>query len=345
MNNNNISVTIGIPIYNVADCLEPSLLSALSQTYQNIEYILVDDCGTDNSMEIAERIISQSDRKDRVRIVHHTVNKGLGEARNTAIAHTETDYLYFMDSDDILPLDAIDNLVQLAIKYDHPDIVIGSHVQRTIAGEENVIKSSDNECFLNNRRNILAYYKHHNITVSSWNKLFSVTFLKRNNIRYIHRIHEDHYFALQELQFADSIVLTSTVTYQYLLRTGSITNGLGYSEKTVNALCQVQQDIKTFVKTNNSNGVVIYNSYIKLMYLTFSLALNINPQIAKSVIDKSALQVKDLKYLFWPGKNLYVKAFLLSALSPKNFRYKFIVILFSIIDNLLRIKKKWIGVE
>lgn len=337
MENNQITVTIGIPIFNVADCLEPSLLSALSQSYQNIDYVLVDDCGTDNSMEIAERIISTSNRKDHVTVVHHSINKGLGEARNTIIAHAKTDYLYFMDSDDILSLDAIEFLVQLAVKYNHPDIVIGSFVQKAISGEEKVIKSSDNECFLN-RRNILDYYKHHSITVSSWNKLFSVFFLKGNNIRYIHRIHEDHFFALQELHYANSIVLTPSITYQYLLRNGSITNGLGYSEKTVNALSQVLKDLNAFIKTNHSNDVFYYRSYIQLVVFSFRLALGINRDIAKTIIEKSSLQVKDLKYLIWPSANIYVKACLLSVLVPQIYRYKCTLFLFRIMAFLLSVK-------
>ena len=78
-------VTIVMPVYNVAPYIERALLSAIRQTYSNLEIILVDDCGKDDSIQIAGQIIAQYDTKHKVRIIHHDHNRGLSAARNTGL--------------------------------------------------------------------------------------------------------------------------------------------------------------------------------------------------------------------------------------------------------------------
>ena len=68
-------VTIVMPIYNVARYVERALVSALNQTYTNLEIICVDDCGRDNSMEIVERVQKLYDKNSKMRIIHHDHNR------------------------------------------------------------------------------------------------------------------------------------------------------------------------------------------------------------------------------------------------------------------------------
>ena len=101
-------ITISFPVYNVASTIERSLMSALNQTYSNIEYLIVDDCGSDNSMDILKNILHNTSRKDQVKIIRHSSNKGLGAVRNTSIENASGKYIYFMDSDDVLAADALE---------------------------------------------------------------------------------------------------------------------------------------------------------------------------------------------------------------------------------------------
>ena len=77
-------VSLAIPIYNVSLFVERALLSVLNQTYDNIEYLIVDDKGQDDSMDIVHRIIKDHPRGKDVRIIEHPYNIGLGATRNTA---------------------------------------------------------------------------------------------------------------------------------------------------------------------------------------------------------------------------------------------------------------------
>lgn len=104
-------VTLSMPIHNVAKFVKSSLLSALDQTYPNIEYLIVDDKGMDNSMAIIREVLASHPRQKVVRIIDHGTNRGQGDARNTAIQEGTGDYIYFMDSDDVITTDCIEKLV------------------------------------------------------------------------------------------------------------------------------------------------------------------------------------------------------------------------------------------
>ncbi len=93
-------VSIVIPCYNQAGFLPESIDSALAQTYQPVEVIVVNDGSPDNTEEVAKRY------GDRLRYVRR-VNGGVSAARNTGIAHVRGEYVKFMDSDDHLHLEAL----------------------------------------------------------------------------------------------------------------------------------------------------------------------------------------------------------------------------------------------
>lgn len=88
-------MTLVIPVYNQEDYLSEAIESALEQTVKFQEIIVVDDGSTDNSGKIADKYLGQ------VKVIHQ-VNKGLASARNTGIMNARTEYVCFLDADDIL---------------------------------------------------------------------------------------------------------------------------------------------------------------------------------------------------------------------------------------------------
>lgn len=117
-------VSVVIPVYNVEDYLAECLDSVLAQSYRNLDVIVVDDGSPDNSYEIA-RAYRRRDR--RIRIIRQA-NRGLGGARNTGIEHARGKYLFFMDSDDTLPRNAIEVLVN-SLSESGSDFAIGAPVR------------------------------------------------------------------------------------------------------------------------------------------------------------------------------------------------------------------------
>lgn len=91
-------VSIIIPAYNVAPWIEETLESVARQTFGDFECIIVNDCATDNTLDVATSWI----KKDkRFRIICRDINGGLSAARNTGIKYAIGDYISFLDSDDI----------------------------------------------------------------------------------------------------------------------------------------------------------------------------------------------------------------------------------------------------
>ena len=108
-----ISVSILTPIYGVEKYIEQCARSLFEQTYANIEYIFVNDCTPDHSIEILESIIAEyPERARQAHVIHHPHNKGVGAARQTALMAAQGDYIMFVDSDDFLPVDAVEKLIR-----------------------------------------------------------------------------------------------------------------------------------------------------------------------------------------------------------------------------------------
>lgn len=119
-------VSMLIPIYGVEKFIERCAISLFEQTYQNIEYIFVNDCTNDDSINVLERVINRyPNRKPFVRIINHAQNKGLAEARNTAVANAKGDFLIHVDGDDYIEGNFISSLVNEQKKCNF-DIVFGT---------------------------------------------------------------------------------------------------------------------------------------------------------------------------------------------------------------------------
>lgn len=118
-----MKVTVCIPVYNVEKYISRCLESVVNQTYKDLEIIVVNDCTPDNSIEIVEKFALND---HRIKIINHDKNKGLMMARKTAYTAATGDYITFCDSDDYLPLKAIETLLTFANKNDI-DIVSANH--------------------------------------------------------------------------------------------------------------------------------------------------------------------------------------------------------------------------
>ena len=117
-------VSVLVPIYNVEKYIGKCLDTLFKQTYQNLEYIFVDDCSTDSSIDILEKTIQKfPSRKDKVKLIRHAVNKGLSSARNTALMHSTGKYIIHLDSDDYFELTMIEDMV-LQANNNNADMVI-----------------------------------------------------------------------------------------------------------------------------------------------------------------------------------------------------------------------------
>jgi len=124
-----MKVSIVIPVYNVEPYIEACLQSVANQTLtEGVECLIVDDCGTDRSVAIAERFIEEYHGNIAFAILHHEHNRGLSAARNTGIRSATGEYLFFLDSDDRITSDCIESFDRLFREYPNVDYIQGSYV-------------------------------------------------------------------------------------------------------------------------------------------------------------------------------------------------------------------------
>lgn len=104
-NNNMDLVSIITPTYNSEKYIKETINSVLSQTYQNWEMIIVDDCSTDNTVRIIEE---EMEKNSRIRFIQLQENQGAAVARNTAINYANGRYIAFLDSDDLWEMNKLE---------------------------------------------------------------------------------------------------------------------------------------------------------------------------------------------------------------------------------------------
>lgn len=136
-----MKTTIIIPFYNREQYLYETLLSVESQSYKDFQVILIDDCSSDSSFDIAKSFV---DRNHHFMIIKNKIKQRQGKAKNQGIKYvlgilnkdmenieifgtlkSSSDYIFFLDSDDLLAPDALANLIDIATRK-KADLTIGS---------------------------------------------------------------------------------------------------------------------------------------------------------------------------------------------------------------------------
>ncbi len=167
-------VTIIMPVYNGEKYLKEAVGSILNQTYPDFLLLCIDDCSQDRSLEI----LNQFNDK-RIKVLQNNINKGIAYTRNRGIEMAETEYIAFLDDDDI----ALPYRLEHEIKYldCHPEIqVVGGH-QRQIDGVGNDINKQWSVCL--NPDYIKAYLLLNN-TVVNGSAMVRRKFVNKHNIRF-----------------------------------------------------------------------------------------------------------------------------------------------------------------
>lgn len=217
-------VTIGIPIFNSVDCIHNTLLSALSQSYPSIEFLLVDDACTDGTFEVVNNIIPTHDRGEDIHIISHQNNQGVSASRNQIIDKAQGEYLYFMDSDDLIADNTIELLMQNAQRFE-AEIVFGSYERIDLAGNRTVFQYPSLQLLKADELACFAYRKYGGIQASSCNYLISTKLIRDNHLYFIDTNYwEDFVFTFDLVTLISRAVLLPNITYSYICRENSLSH-------------------------------------------------------------------------------------------------------------------------
>lgn len=217
-------VTIGIPMYNVENFIERTMNSALSQTYQSIEYLVLDDGSDDRTLEVILKLQANHPRGNDIHIITHAENMGVSIARNRILEESQGEFLFFLDSDDIIREDAI-SLMMTQVKEHGADIVFGSMEKFFLTGERTIYQYPKMYFHHEDEFAIFSYRRYAGIQASACNFLVRMSIIRENGLSfYKSNYWEDFIFVLDLVTYIYRAVLLSDITYTYICRQNSLSN-------------------------------------------------------------------------------------------------------------------------
>lgn len=254
----NPTISIIIPIYNVEPFIKKCLQSVLNQTHGGFEAILVNDGSTDNSVAIAEDIVAGDSRF----ILVHQENRGLSAARNTGLKRVSGNFVFYLDSDDVLVTNALEllykaaqqhraDVVQGNFYYDYPDYLLLNNQQKKA------------EIICNRNEAMQALLEHKTVLNFAWGKLIATDLAKRHEFPE-GKFFEDTYWKAKIVHDCRTYVALKEPVLYYLQRSGGISGGFS-----IRNLDQLEAEVERlhFLEENYPPSYV--QQALKLLYLKF----------------------------------------------------------------------------
>lgn len=249
-------VSVLVPIYGVEKYIMRCAVSLFEQTYQNIEYIFVDDCSLDNSIKILKDVINRFPaRIEQVRLIKHEQNKGLACARNTAVQLATGTFLTHVDSDDWVENNFIELLVREQIRA-NADIV-SSGATFHYKNEKTAVLPKTTVSVKQMTIDLISGRINPNI----WGKLIRTSLYKKNNIKVKEGINLAEDFQVTPIlyYYSNNISYVSRCLYNYnLLNESSYVHNFG--KKNIEQGLESFKIIKDFFSNKDKE-------YIEAIYL------------------------------------------------------------------------------
>ena len=219
-------ISIIIPVYNVRKYIKQCITSVISQTYTNIEIILVDDESPDECGKICDEYAVKDDRI----VVIHQKNKGVSQSRNNAIKISKGEYITFIDSDDFVEKNYIEELYKLVEKNNADIAMIGNDEiidDKIRNNKEKIVGNFNSFEFLS------EMLQEKKITAVCWGKMY-----KKNLFQDERKCFDDNIKIAEDLKMNMSIIEecslisvdTSKKLYHYRINEDSVTKQNGNRE-------------------------------------------------------------------------------------------------------------------
>lgn len=259
-------VSVIIPVYNVEEYLRQALDSVVNQTLEDLEIICVDDCSTDNSLDILKEYASKD---SRFKIYQQKENQGQGVARNIALDMATGEYIAFLDPDDWIEPNMYEEMYKMA-RINNAHIVYSDYefyfedtkkTFRTNKSKELLtrfqIKLENNSSYSNKDIKKASFRALPNVV---WNKLYKRDYINKLNVRFSHhRLIEDHIFSIPLKILSENNFYTHNTYYHYRVYDTSST-----FSKEIPLNDVVFGEIKKFLIENNLSEEYEeeYNNYV-----------------------------------------------------------------------------------
>lgn len=274
-------ISVIVPIYNVEKYLRKCVDSLINQTYKNLEIILVDDGSPDNCPKICDEYAKQD---SRIKVMHKE-NGGLSDARNAGMNIATGEYISFIDSDDWIKSEMIEDMYNRMIE-DNSDLVSSGVLWVDEDGVEIRNATVSENCVLNTEQAMKELINDGKLKQHVWNKLYKADLIK--NIPFDKgKYHEDVFWSYKVIGEAERISIEKNSYYFYVQRSKSIM-GEKYSAKRLDALdamklrCEYTKD--KFPKLYN-NALSVYIGSC-MYHLQLALLADIDKAVIKNIISR-----------------------------------------------------------
>ncbi len=231
-------VSVIIPVYNTEKYLRKCLDSVCNQTLLDIEIICIDDCSTDNSLNILKEYASKD---NRIKLIEFKENKGATVARNTGIDEAKGEYIGFIDSDDYIDQNFYENLYK-KVEIRHSDIVKGSDMK--LVFEDGRIETDEqNFKIKKNKINFWCQYT---------TAIYKRDFIIKNKIDFPVGllVGEDPVFTIKAAILADNVEVINNAQYYYVRHEGSLNSDF-WDENKIKSYCDFVNIVTDFVLQQN----------------------------------------------------------------------------------------------
>ena len=298
-------VSIVVPCYNREKYIETCINSVLSQDYENWECIIINDGSKDNTLSLVR---SFELKENRICVIDQH-NLGVSEARNKGIDHANGDFLFFLDSDDMLSNDVISSFVAA---YENNDIITGvitamAFADQSVGNDSQVLHPKEgNITFENNNFEVLIRTMESGLTPVVQNRLYRKDFIDENNFRFKPGIvHEDELWFFETMLLAKNVKFVNKKTYFYRIdHQHSITKNI--DDKNLESYLQIMEEIVQNYSKNERYSTIAkwYAVYIKKIFLDF--AIRDQSILSEGVILKLESALKE-NYIALSNENILSK--------------------------------------
>lgn len=291
-------ISIVVPFYNVAPYFLDCLRSIANQDYDGeVECLLVDDRGQDESARIAIDFINEYDGLISFRIVVMEENGGLSAARNTGMDCATGEYILFVDSDDEITPDCLSRLVQplLTERY---DCVMGKSDSDMVSREKN---EAFCEGLLLRDGDILEAQRRGIIPITAWNKLYRREFLRIKDLWFLEGVlWEDTPWTIEFCIVARSMYVIEDVTYLYRKRPDSITTILWDLGLLIDNHLRIAREVRHFMRLRDmEKHDFVFDNLSRGLFVKM-MTSKINRE-SKPLFNQYVAVRKGLKSSWWRG--------------------------------------------
>ena len=308
------TISIIIPVYNVEDYVSETLDSVKNQTSLPDEVIVINDGSTDNSFNM---IKNYSDLKYFK--IFETKNQGLGQTRNYGISLAKSDYIYFLDSDDIIENNFIYEMRKLINQYKNPDMILFSGKtfthKKEIDNKINLKLTIEGQFFKGDKLLTKMVQKKETLPQSS-RYLTKKELWTTNNLTYPNGIAEDESLFFPLIALSNNTVVNKKAYYRYRVnRPGSITAD---SAKPIHVEDYLNRMLSTL------NFIKLNHDLIKYDYSAWCYNLERKSLKYINLCLKKKIQIswKTIIIIFFKTKNLFFLLKIFWRILRKKFKFK-----------------------